>query len=95
MYNTPPGDDEHGQPDNVPQRRRREVVHPRQPAMEHHPDEHPEIPRILRASRFLEQETSQIPDTPVGNEATDEREQEPTTTAHPRAPETTFSTAHF
>ena len=81
MYNTPPGDDEHG---HVPQRRRREVVQPRRPPGKHYPDEHPEIPRIRRASRFLEQETSQIPDTPLGDDATSEREQEPTTTAHPR-----------
>jgi D-alanyl-D-alanine carboxypeptidase len=46
-----------------PAQRRRRVVEPQPPAADYYADEHPEIPRIRRASRYLEQQTDRLPET--------------------------------
>ncbi len=63
MYKPPPRDDEqHEYPQTYysTQRRRRPAV-PRRPQAEYHPDEHPEIPMIRRASLHLDQPTTELP----------------------------------
>src|SRR5437763_11723628 len=62
MYKTPQSEDE--QSDYIPQRRKRPAVPPRRLQMEHGPDEHPEIPKIRRASRYLDQEATHSPSKP-------------------------------
>src|SRR5437588_5933691 len=67
MHKPPPQEDE--QTEYSPLRRRRQVAQPRRPPTEYSPDEHPEIPRIRRASLYLDQQT--LPDSvePVEDEA--------------------------
>ncbi len=67
MHKPPPQEDE--QTEYSPLRRRRQVAQPRRPPTEYSPDEHPEIPRIRRASLYLDQQT--VPDSvePVEDEA--------------------------
>ena len=67
MHKPPPHEDE--QTEYSPLRRRRQGAQPRRPPMEYSPDEHPEIPRIRRASLYLDQQT--LPDSvePVEDEA--------------------------
>lgn len=58
MYKTPPRDDE--QPEYQPQRRRRSLPSQR-PSVDYHYDEHPEIPKIRRASLHVKQQSIQLP----------------------------------
>src|SRR6266516_283455 len=67
MHKPPPREDE--QVEYSPLRRRRQVVQTRRPQMEHSPDEHPEIPRIRRASLYLDQQTLLNPVEPEEDEA--------------------------
>src|SRR6185312_1990798 len=67
-YKTPlpePNDEQHDYPNfSYPVQRRRRVVEPQPPSTDYHADEHPEIPRIRRASRYLEQpQTDRLPET--------------------------------
>ncbi len=67
MHKPPPQEDE--QTEYSPLRRRRQVAQPRRPPTEYSPDEHPEIPRIRRASLYLDQQTLPDPAEPVVDEA--------------------------
>src|SRR5437763_10102075 len=66
MHKPPPQEDE--QTEYSPLRRRRQVAQPRRPPMEYSPDEHPEIPRIRRASLYLDQQPPPDPVEPVEDE---------------------------
>lgn len=60
-----------------PQRRRRQVVQQyRRASIEHHTDEHPEIPKIRRASRFANQSTAQTPAMQVEDEDSEDSEED-------------------
>src|SRR2546428_7024836 len=57
MHKTPQSEDE--QSEHVPQRRRRQVTPPQRLQLERGSDEYPEVPKIRRASRFLDQQNLQ------------------------------------
>ncbi|HZU69991.1 MAG TPA: D-alanyl-D-alanine carboxypeptidase family protein [Ktedonobacteraceae bacterium] len=70
-YKPPPQeqDDEEREPlENMyPASHRRRVVIPKRPAIDYYADEHPEIPRIRRATRYLDQQqTDQLHQTTQG-----------------------------
>ncbi|GAC1383661.1 MAG: hypothetical protein NVS4B7_09210 [Ktedonobacteraceae bacterium] len=76
MDNTPHDDNE--TIEYAPPRRRRQVVQQqyRRTQMEHRSDEHPEIPKVRRASRFAEQSTVQTPPALVEDEELEDTEEE-------------------
>ena len=57
MHNPPPGADEHK--NNSLQRRKRQAAPLRQQETPYYSDEHPEIPKIRRASLYLDQTRQQ------------------------------------
>ncbi|HET7641830.1 MAG TPA: hypothetical protein VFK47_24165, partial [Ktedonobacteraceae bacterium] len=57
MHNPPPGADEHK--NNSPQRRKRQAAPLRNQETPYYSDEHPEIPKIRRASLYLDQARQQ------------------------------------
>src|SRR5258708_1782392 len=72
MPNTPQDEDEEEQPEYLQTRyqpqRRRKMAEPGRAKEYHHSDEHPEIPKIRRASR-LQDEAQQAPEAPTNKTA--------------------------
>lgn len=98
MYTTPSDNDE--QPEYPPQKSRRASVPPRQsqsqPRYRHQPIdhlEHPEIPKILRASRHLEQTTRHVATELDKDETTGEGTQ--TETGYTKPPISSSGTARY
>src|SRR5437016_5490465 len=82
MYKRPPREDEPTEYSSS--RRRRQVAQPRRPQMEHSPDEHPEIPKIRRASLYLDQQALHTPVESVEDEEeASEDESKPAPTRRP------------
>ncbi len=81
MYKRPPGEDEPTEYSSS--RRRRQVAQPRRPQMEHSPDEHPEIPKIRRASLYLDQQALHNPVEPLDEEEASQDQPVPTPTRRP------------
>lgn len=78
---------EHTPTSYSPQRRRRVVAAPRRPSTDYHSDEHPEVPKILRASRHLSEDersaatTTAVTQQTVRPASTPKKTMRPDTTA--------------
>ena len=80
-YKTPlpeSNDEQHQYRDfTYPIYKRRRAFEPEQPATDYYPDDHPEVPKIRRASRYLDQQqTDQLPRSAKDNETRKRRPEE-------------------
>jgi len=89
MYKKPPADDEQREYPEFTypaRRRRRKATTNKQPSIGYHSDEHPEIPKIRRASLYLDEQNPQRSSWPALDEEIHENEDEQD--RPPKAPDT-------
>ena len=76
MYKKPPEDDEPREyPEfTYPARRRRQAITPQQPPVRHRTGEHPEVPKVRRASLYYDKSQTQRPSRPALDREKDEQD---------------------
>src|SRR5260370_9415788 len=89
MYKKPPEDDEpHEYPEfTYPARRRRQAITPQQPPVRHSTGEHPEVPKVRRASLYYYKSQTRSPSRPALDGEKDEQEPDPNTTRRMATPD--------
>src|SRR5438132_5832144 len=76
MYKKPPEDDQpHEYPEfTYPARRRRQAITPQQPPVRHRTGEHPEVPKVRRASLYYYKSQTRRPSRPALDGEKDEQD---------------------